>query len=31
MRAIADANEAAAADKVKDQRDVASKMEKLES
>ena len=30
MRAIADANEAAAADKVKDQRDVANKMEKLE-
>ena len=30
MRAIADANEASAADKVKDQRDVAKKMEKLE-
>ena len=30
MRAIADANEASAADKVKDQRDVANKMEKLE-
>jgi hypothetical protein len=31
MRAMANANEASAADKVKDQRDVASKMEKLES
>ena len=30
MRAIADANESSAADKVKDQRDVANKMEKLE-
>jgi hypothetical protein len=31
MRAVADANEASAADKVAEQRDVASKLEKIES